>query len=224
MAEGATGRRARPWRRARELEASLRHGVAGGECARREQGRAPPSGPRTADLEVAVVVRLAMVARQRCGTLEAGRPLTSPRAPRRGQGGGPLTTPAARRDGGLPAPARRPHHAALELGSSARRAARPRPSSGAQGGGRKCRGAGGSRRGGRRGLPPSSSLFERRRPPREEWPSSSAAVRAGEGRARAPSSRARRPPLAVPRARRPRRRGRCREEGRAGEAEASRRR
>ena len=138
----------------------------------------------------------------RRGVLEAGRPLASLRTPRRGVGRRPLT--------------------ALELGSSARSAARPqpgprpRPSSRAQGGGRKCRGARGSRRGGRRGLPPSSSPFERRCPPREEWPRSSAAVRAGVGRARAPSSRAHQPPLAIPRARRPHRRGRCREERRAG--------
>ena len=73
------GRRARPWRRARELEASLRHGVAGGECARREQGRAPPSGPRTADLEAAVVVRLAMVARRTGARACPSQPRARPR-------------------------------------------------------------------------------------------------------------------------------------------------
>ena len=79
-----------PPRRARVIEA-LRRRVRGcrlitcvvealrRRIRRREQGRAPPSGPRTADLEAAVVVRLAMVARRTGARACPSQPRARPR-------------------------------------------------------------------------------------------------------------------------------------------------
>ena len=79
-----------PPRRARVIEA-LRRRVRGcrlitcvvealrRRIRRREQGRAPPSGLRTADLEAAVVVRLAMVARRTGARACPSQPRARPR-------------------------------------------------------------------------------------------------------------------------------------------------